>query len=354
MKKIKVFLGGYINQTNAQNLSCLELAKHLDKERFEVFTLAINHGNLGKIDSRSFNLFNCRYPVKITSLIGFIWGIFNCDIAYLPRGNNYKYSRFLLKVFKRKSFKQIERLIDKDAPEKFSYLFKNTEELKANYFYTTKTFAISKFMRDYTIEHFQFPLQNEVLELTVNVDDFRSIHKVKTELKEVVLIGNDLIRKGINDYLHLAKIFPSLHFHVIGRDEKGIIESYKQEFHLNNVTHHGLLKPVEMIKVLERVDLHLLLSTSEGFGKVTIECAAAGIPSIVYNTYGAEEWIDNTVNGLIKSNVNEVEEAIHMLIEQPKILSNLSVNCEKMPERFLPENLTRKYEKVIEDLYRSN
>ena len=39
MKKIKVFLGAYINYTNAQNLNCRSIAEHLDKERFEVYTL---------------------------------------------------------------------------------------------------------------------------------------------------------------------------------------------------------------------------------------------------------------------------------------------------------------------------
>ena len=34
-KKIKVFLGGYVNCTNAQNLNCRALAKYLDKDKFE-------------------------------------------------------------------------------------------------------------------------------------------------------------------------------------------------------------------------------------------------------------------------------------------------------------------------------
>ncbi len=34
-KKIKVFLGGYVNFTNAQNLNCRALAKYLNKDKFE-------------------------------------------------------------------------------------------------------------------------------------------------------------------------------------------------------------------------------------------------------------------------------------------------------------------------------
>ena len=34
MKKVKIFLGGYINYTNAQNLNCRALAIYLDKDKF--------------------------------------------------------------------------------------------------------------------------------------------------------------------------------------------------------------------------------------------------------------------------------------------------------------------------------
>ena len=34
MSRIKVFLGGYINYTNAQNLNCRAVAEYLDKDKF--------------------------------------------------------------------------------------------------------------------------------------------------------------------------------------------------------------------------------------------------------------------------------------------------------------------------------
>ena len=44
MKKVKIFLGGYINYTNAQNLNCRALAIYLDKDKFEIFTLVVHFG----------------------------------------------------------------------------------------------------------------------------------------------------------------------------------------------------------------------------------------------------------------------------------------------------------------------
>ena len=71
--RIKVFLGAYLNQTNAQNLNCLSLAKYLDKSKFEIYALEINHGNLGRLSIDGVNTFNCIYPVKLTQWLGFFW-----------------------------------------------------------------------------------------------------------------------------------------------------------------------------------------------------------------------------------------------------------------------------------------
>lgn len=35
-KRIKIFLGGYVNSINAQNLNCRALALHLDKDCYDV------------------------------------------------------------------------------------------------------------------------------------------------------------------------------------------------------------------------------------------------------------------------------------------------------------------------------
>lgn len=351
MKRVKVFLGAYINQTNAQNLNCLELARNLDKSKFELYTLAIGHGNLGRLKPKDFHLFYCRFPVKLTAYLGFLWGIYHCNVAYLPRGNNYKYCRFLLSIFKRKSFKQIERVIDPDKPEEFSQILKDLTEIKANYLYTTETYAISRYIRDHSRLHFSFPVREKVLHVPVNVEAFEKITSIKESLKSVVLIGNELVRKGVFELFILAQKFKDITFHIIGRDDKGAVERHIRERQIKNIKAHGLLKPEEMVEVLKDVDLHLLLSKSEGFGKVTIECAAAGIPSIVYNTYGAEEWIDNGINGFIVANVQEVAEKMELLINRPEILNSLSANCINIPESYLPQNVVKSYEEVILNLY---
>ena len=42
MKKIKIFLGGYVNFPNAQNVNCDNIAQYLDKDNFEIHTMYLS------------------------------------------------------------------------------------------------------------------------------------------------------------------------------------------------------------------------------------------------------------------------------------------------------------------------
>lgn len=86
-KKIKVFLGGYVNFTNAQNLNCRALAKYLDKDKFKCAALTLYSGNLAINENLdSVKLIKCRRPARIWWYIAYFRGIMWCDVAYLPKG----------------------------------------------------------------------------------------------------------------------------------------------------------------------------------------------------------------------------------------------------------------------------
>ena len=69
--------------------------------------------------------------------------------------------------------------------------------------------------------------------------------------------------------------------------------------------------------IFEQSDLMFLPSKSEGFPKVILETASAGIPSIVYNTYGASDWMENKKNGFIVTDLDEVKRLQCMPNERP-------------------------------------
>lgn len=67
-KKIRLFLGGYVNFLNAQNINCRALSKHLDKTKFDIITLLHPKGNAGDFYEepgvRYIKHFACPYLVQ--------------------------------------------------------------------------------------------------------------------------------------------------------------------------------------------------------------------------------------------------------------------------------------------------
>ena len=350
MNKIKVFLGAYINQTNAQNLNCRVLAEHIDKNRFEVLTLTIKHGNLGNIRIPGVRLFKCRYPVKITQYLGFLWGIMNSDIAYLPRGNDFELQRFFTRLFRRKSFKTVENVIDRESLSTALSALGKIDRVIENYSFVSRTYSITSFMRKYNLDEHGLLSSPVILPPVIDTIFFDQIYSQKQALSDIVFLSNDMRRKRVDEFISLAEDFSGLKFHIIGRDG-GYLETLLKGRELSNVLIHGMLTHEEMLLVLQRAQLHILTSRSEGFPKGIIECAAAGIPSIVYDDYGASEWIENDKSGFVCESLEEMRMVLQRLLEEPSLLKTTSKGAKRMSEIYSADSVTKRYEKEMISLY---
>ena len=98
------------------------------------------------------------------------------------------------------------------------------------------------------------------------------------------------------------------------------------------------------------MDLHFLPSRSEGFPKVVLETASSSIPSILYDDYGADSWIDHSENGFVVSTFEEVKSIIDNLIENPDLLIRNSENVLELAEKFDWKIIIKSWEKVIDNL----
>ena len=97
-KKIKIFLGGFINSTNAQNLNCLALAKYLDKTKYEVYTMAFENGDFNIEPIEGVKIIKARLPYRIFKYWCWLKGVILCDILYLPKEQLVKYIFFWKKL----------------------------------------------------------------------------------------------------------------------------------------------------------------------------------------------------------------------------------------------------------------
>lgn len=61
MKRIKIFLGGYVNYLNAQNINCRSLSEHLDQNKFNISTSILRLMRLTFVKLPGLNIYNYDY-----------------------------------------------------------------------------------------------------------------------------------------------------------------------------------------------------------------------------------------------------------------------------------------------------
>lgn len=346
--KIRVFLGAFVNVPNAQNINCKSIAEHLDKSRFNVHTLSTY--SFPKIHIDKVTIHNCFWPHRLSVYWVFFVQIIMAEVVYLPKGNHLNFTSFLCKLFNKKSMTTIEGIFDDQAT-------KNAQRISGKNFVKyyhrfSKRFSITKFMKGYNFENHGLETAPEILYLGVESKLFESIKSRRSELKQIIMVGNDLLRKGVFDYIELSHQFPDLQFHLVGSGNGKIdIENELKKRKLNNFIFHGFINQDEIVKLLAKVQLHILPSKSEGFPKVILENACAGIPSIVYNDYGAQEWITNRANGFVVSDLNEIVETIHLLKNNPNLLTKVSINSIELGRSFDWSVKIKFWEKQFSKLY---
>jgi len=113
-------------------------------------------------------------------------------------------------------------------------------------------------------------------------------------------------------------------------EDRDKLEVLARSLNLNKrVKFWGQLQPKVLVDKMKKVNLNILLSQSESFGRVCIEAAALGIPSITYKTYGSDETIKNGYTGYVVEQGDKIK-VVKLLIdlyENKKHLDNLSRNA---------------------------
>ena len=170
MSKIKVFLGGYINYTNAQNLNCRAVAEHLNRAEFDVFTLTYH---FGEQETFRVNTFNCFKPFSFSKHLGFLWGILSCDVAYLPKHVDtplwvLKFARILNKPL----FTTIEGNVSDLSKPNLIDLFGSNKKIKSHFGYFNQVFGITSFLIKESQDFLS--MENTPLSLGVNLRRFNS------------------------------------------------------------------------------------------------------------------------------------------------------------------------------------
>jgi glycosyltransferase involved in cell wall biosynthesis len=287
--------------------------------------------------------FKRRYPDKIFQIFGHFWGCWNAEVALIYKVNEFLKYKWIYNLFNVKTI----RVLGGDP----MMGFKDEKSALNHLNLYDRVYPISDYNKKLCLELGFHQIQN-VIPNPINLDKFFAIRKISNEINEVLYIGNNHKWKRAEEYIWLASQFKDIVFHVIGgyKDQIDYINEMLKKYNFpTNVKIHGVVSPHRVSELMKLSDLHILPSRSEGRPKSAIEAAAAGLPSILFYGYGAEEYITHQENGILVNTKEEMKIEFENLLKKPQLLQKISKNTLQVAKQFDVNNIIKFYEKEIKN-----
>ncbi len=160
----------------------------------------------------------------------------------------------------------------------------------------------------------------------------------------VFSVGLLIPRKGVLDFIHVAKNFEEVKFLWIGSTEPGMkkidVSSKPQ-----NVTFIGHIPFAEIPSVYSGGDIFFFPTYAESYGNVLFEAAAAGRALIIRDIEVYKEWLEDGVNCMKGKSVEEYTEHIEKVIRDKSLQKKLRDGALKLAQE---HDIEKSVEKLIE------
>ena len=124
--------------------------------------------------------------------------------------------------------------------------------------------------------------------------EFRKKYNLDSEQKAVISVGHFIERKGILDFIELARSMPDVKFFWFGYTSPTLVPKHINDAMKNappNLLFPGYVERDELKEAYCGCDLFAFLSNEETEGIVVLEALACGIPAIVRDIPVYEEWL---------------------------------------------------------------
>lgn len=203
-------------------------------------------------------------------------------------------------------------------------------------YYIANSYAIANYYSELIPTH-----NIEVAYQAVNIDKNESHTKLKKSILcnnvdiKCIIVGNINPQKGLEDAIYAVNELihkkVSIHLYIIGNDSNKKYKIYLQ----NLIVQYGLENHITFLgyvdnpfPLIQCVDIVLVCSRNEAFGRTTIEAMRASKPVIGSKSGGIIELIRPGFNGFLyePGNYNELAEKILYLYKNPKISTQMGEN----------------------------
>ncbi len=109
----------------------------------------------------------------------------------------------------------------------------------------------------------------------------------------------------------------------------------------------------DLVNVYQQLDLLVSPSLWEGFPTVLLEAMASGLPIVATDISGSQEIIKNRVTGLLvpPKSSHALAEAITEMLDHPEQAEEMAYNARQLAQQFTIEKATQQYSQIYERLY---
>lgn len=216
---------------------------------------------------------------------------------------------------------------------------------------------------DYLVVHSEFSKQTYVIEgypedrilvnpLAVDLQYFQPNFAKDRRIIEYLFVGNMSVIKGVH---YLLEAWQQLGLDdarltmcgTVHRDVQAIIARYQNQ--MDNIECPGYANPVEFY---QRSSVFVFPSLSEGFGKVTLEAMASGLPVIV--TVPAGEPVRDCEDGFVipAGDVEALKDKIMYFYDHRDEIERMGRNAREQAEKYNWDAYSERTVAVLEDIWK--
>jgi len=201
---------------------------------------------------------------------------------------------------------------------------------------------------------YDIPLGVETESFSVRKKNIRGAMNLSPDTQLILAVGVNRPRKGypslINAMQLVVEKIPTAKLMIVGRETKALL-SYVEKANLKEYIF--LLQDVsdeDKISYYMESDLFVFPSLMEGFGIVTLEAMAAGLPIVATNIPGSRDLVADGVNGFLvpPKSPESLAEKIILLVKNKKLRKEMGQESYQMARRYDWKIITKKYVEVYE------
>ena len=182
---------------------------------------------------------------------------------------------------------------------------------------------------------------------------FKEKYQIKDNEKVIIGVGLYIERKGIVDFVELAKRLPEYRFIWFGYSPpqaatKEVRDALNTK--LDNLLFAGYVEQEYIIEAMNGCDLYLFPTFEETEGIPIIEACACKTPALIRDIPVFNEWLEDGVNVYKAKNIDEFEEKIKKIINHQ--LPDLGEEAYKVAQerdiKIIGKKLHEVYDKVLQ------